>query len=102
MQSITPTDLAALGDTATIVDVRERDEYDAAHVPGVIHVALSELTSRFAELPDDRTLYVMCLSGGRSVQATNFLTAQGRDAVNVLGGITEWYHAGLPIERSAA
>ena len=44
MQSITPTDLAALGDTATIVDVRERDEYDAAHVPGVIHVALSELT----------------------------------------------------------
>ncbi|MBN9607067.1 MAG: rhodanese-like domain-containing protein [Actinomycetales bacterium] len=101
MDSISPTELAAI-DGATIVDVREQDEYDAAHVPGVTLVPLSELAARWSDLPTDRTLYVMCASGGRSVQATQFLEQQGYDAVNVLGGITEWYREGLPVEMAGS
>lgn len=101
MKSIEPTELAALGDDATIIDVRQPDEYEAAHVDGATLIPLGELTGRLGELPADRTLYIMCHSGGRSAQATAFLEAQGIDAVNVVGGITGWYGAGLPIERGA-
>ncbi|MCS0499086.1 rhodanese-like domain-containing protein [Protaetiibacter mangrovi] len=101
MNSIEPAELAALGATAAIVDVRQPDEYAAAHVSGAQLIPLGELPARLDELPADRTLYVICHSGGRSAQATAFLEAQGIDAVNVIGGILGWHGAGLPIEQGA-
>ncbi|PZQ88187.1 MAG: sulfurtransferase [Leifsonia xyli] len=99
MKTIEATELAALGDDATIIDVRQPDEYEAARVAGATLIPLGELTGRLDELPADRTLYIMCHSGGRSAQATAFLEAQGIDAVNVAGGITAWAGAGLPVEQ---
>ncbi len=101
MRSIEPLELAALGDEAVIVDVREPYEYEGARVEGARLVPLGELTERLAELPADRTFYVMCHSGVRSAQATAFLAERGFDAVDVLGGILGWYHAGLPIVEGA-
>jgi rhodanese-related sulfurtransferase len=100
MNSIHPVELAALGSDVSIVDVREADEYDAMRVPGVIHIPLGQLPERVDELPTGR-LYVMCASGRRSARATQLLEAQGHDAVNVLGGITEWFREGLPVEQGA-
>ncbi|MBN9139953.1 MAG: rhodanese-like domain-containing protein [Micrococcales bacterium] len=99
MKSIEPTELAALGDGVALIDVREPDEYEVAHVEGATLIPLGELPQRLGELPAGETLYVMCHSGGRSAHATAFLEAQGIDAVNVLGGITGWFGAGLPVER---
>jgi rhodanese-related sulfurtransferase len=100
MHSIHPVDLAALGSDVTIVDVREADEYDAMRVADVIHIPLGQLPDRVDELPTGR-LYLMCAAGGRSARATQWLETQGRDAVNVLGGITEWFREGLPVEQGA-
>lgn len=97
MNTIEPAELAALGDDAVIVDVRQPEEYRAAHVEGALLVPLGELVERMGELPSDGTLYVMCHSGGRSAQATAYLEAQGFDAVNVSGGILAWFGAELPI-----
>lgn len=44
---------------------------------------------------------MMCASGGRSSRATAHLTAGGYDAVNVMGGITEWYRNGHPVNYQA-
>ena len=96
MNTIQPAELAALED-AVIIDVRQPEEYDAAHVDGARLVPLGELVDRIGELPADSTLYMMCRSGARSAQATAYLEAQGYDAVNVDGGIIAWYEAGLPI-----
>ena len=82
---------------AVLVDVREIDEWEAGHAPDAIHIPLGELTERVGELPTDRTVYVLCHVGGRSAQATRVLTGQGIDAVNIDGGIVEWYRAGLPV-----
>lgn len=102
MTTITAADLAALGADATIVDVREPDEYTSARVHGAMNVPLGTLPTRLAELPRDRPLYVMCLSGGRSARATAFLVDEGFDAIDLEGGITRWYQAGFPVETEVA
>jgi rhodanese-related sulfurtransferase len=101
MNNITTTDLAAMGAEATIIDVREEDEFAAARVAGATNVPLSVLAERVDEIPRDRTVYVMCLSGGRSARATAFLQERGLDVVNVLGGINQWYGDGLPVVQAA-
>lgn len=39
----------------------------------------------------------MCRVGGRSAQVTQYLVAQGLDAVNVDGGMLAWDAAGRPM-----
>lgn len=81
-----------------LVDVREASEFGMMRVPGALLLPLSELTTRFEELPHERPLLLMCAAGGRSGRATDFLVANGYpDAVNVAGGITAWNAAGLPV-----
>ena len=101
MQSISAAAAHQLGD-AYIIDVREPDEVAQARVDGAVHIPLSSLVERLDEVPRDRTVYVMCHAGGRSAQATQFLEAKGVDAVNIKGGITAWYRAGLPVTMGGA
>lgn len=96
MQQATPAEVHALADTH-ILDVREPDEVAQARVDGTQHIPLGDLVERLDEVPRDRTVYVMCHVGGRSAQATQYLGAQGIDAVNITGGIVAWYRAGLPV-----
>ena len=96
MQQATPDEVHANAD-AYILDVREPHEVTQARIDGAQHIPLASLVERLDEVPRDRTVYVMCHVGGRSAQATQFLEANGIDAVNVTGGILEWYRAGLPV-----
>jgi rhodanese-related sulfurtransferase len=99
--SISVHDLAAVlaADPATpLVDVREAHEYAAVHVAGATSMPMSVVPVRAAaEIPRDRTVYVICHSGGRSMQASMWLSAQGYDVVNVAGGTAEWAANGLPV-----
>jgi len=93
-----PTVVAtAVPDGATILDVREDDEWAAGHIVGSVHVPLSELPARAADIPDADPLVVVCKVGGRSAQVTAWLTGQGRDAVNLTGGVKAWADAGRPL-----
>ena len=96
MRSMTPADVHAI-DGAVILDVREPHEHERAHIEGTIDIPLGELVARIDEVPRDTTVYVLCHVGGRSAQATQYLETQGFDAVNIDGGIVEWYRAGLPV-----
>ncbi|HZM32098.1 MAG TPA: rhodanese-like domain-containing protein [Acidimicrobiales bacterium] len=81
---------------AALIDVREPDEYTAAHVPGATLVPLATVPDRLADVPTDGTVYVICAKGARSLRAAEFYRAQGIDAVNVAGGTNAWVDAGLP------
>lgn len=98
MKAVTPTEYAALGDDAVLIDVREPDEVATVSIPGAIVMPMSTLGDHLDELPDG-TLYVICHAGGRSARVVTALEQQGRDAVNVLGGITQWEQEGLPVRR---
>ncbi|QYG95515.1 rhodanese-like domain-containing protein [Iamia sp. SCSIO 61187] len=84
------------GSGVTVIDVREPHEYEEGHVPGAMLIPLGEVPDRVAEVPDDRTVYLVCAVGGRSMRAAEHLAAQGRDVVNVAGGTKGWIAAGLP------
>jgi rhodanese-related sulfurtransferase len=90
-----------LDEGASVFDVRQPDEYEEAHVPGVVLIPLNDVPDRVGEFPTDATVYVICKSGGRSAKATEFLRAQGVDAVNVAGGTMGWIEAGKPVETGA-
>ncbi len=88
-----------LGDEggALIVDVREPNEYNQIRAKGAVLLPLGRLNNRVGDLPRDREILLMCRTGGRSSNATQFLAANGFENVtNVSGGIMAWYNAGLP------
>lgn len=88
---------------ALFLDVREEEEFEAAHIPGSQLLPLSEFMKRFeAELPKDRDIVVHCRSGKRSAQATEFLNERGYNAVNVGGGMLAWQEAEFPVETDQA
>ena len=98
--SIAPRDAAAeaAGGAAVIVDVREPDEFAQERVEGAALVPLSGFRERFADLPKDRPLLMLCAAGSRSSSATMFLLQNGwTDVRNVTGGMIGWSSAGLPV-----
>lgn len=97
MKEITVTELSALTEPV-VIDVREMGEYEAAHIPGVIHIPMGEVVARIGEIPADVPVHVICALGGRSAQVAEYLAAHGYDAVNIAGGTTAWQQAGLATE----
>jgi rhodanese-related sulfurtransferase len=85
---------AAHSHGATVLDVRNPDEYDTAHVPGAVLIPLPELASRQAEIPAGDPLYVICAVGGRSLTAAKALADGGYPAISVAGGTNGWIERG--------
>ncbi|HET6937244.1 MAG TPA: rhodanese-like domain-containing protein [Nocardioides sp.] len=77
----------------TVLDVREPVEWQYGHIDGALHIPLGELTARLDEVPEGQTL-VVCKVGSRSAYAAGWLAQQGRDAVNLDGGMLDWEAAG--------
>lgn len=82
---------------AVLLDVRELGEWTVGRDPRAVHIPLGQLPARYAELPADRAIVVICRSGRRSDLAAGHLRATGRDAVNLAGGMQAWQAAGLPV-----
>jgi glyoxylase-like metal-dependent hydrolase (beta-lactamase superfamily II)/rhodanese-related sulfurtransferase len=72
----------------TVVDVRQRAEFEAGHVPGAINVELGSLAQ--TPLPD-APVTVMCGHGERAMTGASILTARNHRDVSVLdGGPDTW------------
>ncbi len=101
MQEVTPQEgQRRVQAGALLVDVREPDEYRDVHAQGALLLPLSELETRYQELPQGRELVMICRSGARSARAAEFLHAQGyAQAINLAGGTIAWQEAGLPTEK---
>ena len=101
LESISVHDLAkrldAKAEKPFVLDVRTEQEWDEGHIDGAHHIHGGVLTDRFAEVPKDRPVSVICGSGYRGSIAASFLKREGYEAVsNVLGGMTAWKNAKLP------
>lgn len=95
MKTCTASHLAgAFTDGATVLDVREPDEYVRGHVPGAMLIPLGELPRRTSEVPRRGPVYVICASGRRSMAAADILEAAGMEAISVDGGTDEWIAQG--------
>lgn len=93
MKSISTSELQAkieVGEAVNLIDVREVGEVEAGHIPGIVNIPLGLLEFRMHELDKNKHYYMICRSGGRSGQATAFLTAQGYNVTNMTGGMLDW------------
>ncbi len=94
------------GDSPLVVlDVREKDAFDAAHVPGAKHLPRGQLELRINEvLPDPTTRIVTVCEFGKistlaaaTLRDLGFLRAAALD-----GGMKAWRDGGFPVESGAA
>lgn len=98
LPEVTPQEAAALAEQgALLLDVRNDDEWAAGHAPAAQYLTLGELTARVGEVPSDRRIVAICRAGGRSAKAAEYLLGEGRDVVNMVGGMQAWAAAGLPV-----
>ncbi|HYG78482.1 MAG TPA: rhodanese-like domain-containing protein [Planctomycetota bacterium] len=77
---------------AVLLDVREKEEWDAGHLKSAKLVPLSSLktaASAPADVPKDKPVYVHCRSGKRSLVATEILKKFGIDARALKPGYEE-------------
>jgi rhodanese-related sulfurtransferase len=87
-------------DGAQLVDVREQEEWNEAHIPGTLHIPLGDLARRTGELDASRPVVAVCRSGNRSKTAVQILERAGiKDASSMAGGVIAWAQAGKPLER---
>jgi rhodanese-related sulfurtransferase/DNA-binding transcriptional ArsR family regulator len=80
-----------------LIDVRPREEFEAAHIPGAISIPLSELELQFSTLPQNADIAAYCRGPYcvYAAQAARFLTHHGFRASRVEEGVYEWQqHAG--------
>ncbi|MBL1320872.1 MAG: rhodanese-like domain-containing protein [Methylophaga sp.] len=104
LAEISPQQAAEIveSNNAVIIDVRTQSEWDAGHIPGAIHIPLSEVKGRLDEFKafDGKEIVMQCRSGKRSAAAGKILLAAGyEDVSNLTGGIDAWGKAKLPVEQ---
>jgi|SRR5215218_10915681 len=87
---------ARLADGWTLLDVRTDEEWADGRIAGSVHIPMDQLLQRLDEV-DDRVVCV-CAVGARSARVAQFLNSQGREAVNLDGGLHAWAVSGYPIE----
>jgi hydroxyacylglutathione hydrolase len=86
-----------------ILDVRERSEWDAGHIPGALHVPYHDLRELPEAVDPGAPLAVICASGQRAAVAASLVQRQGgKDVWHVVdGGVGTWARSGFELERAA-
>ena len=76
---------------ASVLDVREPDEFEAGHIEGAIHVPLGDLETNLDRIPTDRPLLAYCGHGERSSTALSILQRAGLGPLlNLDEGFEAW------------
>jgi sulfur-carrier protein adenylyltransferase/sulfurtransferase len=80
-------------DGTLLLDVRTRVETHISSISGAVNIPLDELEKRVGEVKawDDKTVFVFCQAGLRSLKAIELLQKEGiQNLVNIEGGISRW------------
>ena len=86
---------------AVIVDVREKNEWDAGHLKDAKFIPQSklkveaELAALLKELPKDKVIYTHCRAGGRALTCGEILKKQGYDVRPLKPGYEDLIKAGF-------
>ncbi|MEN2665985.1 rhodanese-like domain-containing protein [Listeria aquatica] len=73
-----------------IIDVRDAEDFKKGHIPAARNIPIHELGERFIELDPKIDYAIICYAGGRSEQASIFLSGKGYRVTNVMGGMGAW------------
>lgn len=80
-----------------ILDVRKDGEYKSTHLEHAQHFALDFINEQMHEISKDKTYYIHCAGGYRSVIAASILKARGfHNLVDIAGGFAAIKKTDLP------
>tara|TARA_B100000925_G_scaffold201572_1_gene152795 strand:+ start:719 stop:1120 length:402 start_codon:yes stop_codon:yes gene_type:complete len=97
---ISPQNLVALSnnETAFIVDLRDSEQFQNGHITGSINIPFLNLSNRTNEIPQDKSVILVCEMGNVSPNAGELLKKEGFKELLILrGGINEWRIQNLPL-----
>ena len=89
------------GERFYLVDVREKSEWAAGHIPNALHLGKGVIERDGEQaIPDTSAEIILYCGGGfRSALAADNLKKMGyKNAVSMDGGFGAWRQAGFPIE----
>lgn len=92
------------GDRFVLVDVREESEFNAARIPGAVHIGKGVIERDIeAKIPDTAAQIVLYCGGGyRSALAALNLQQMGyTNVISMDGGFRGWKEAGLEVDSTS-
>lgn len=79
------------GEPLVILDVREPQELAICKIEGSLDIPMQSIPSNIDKLDKSTPLVVVCHSGMRSMQVTQWLRQNGyENAANLRGGVDSW------------
>lgn len=75
-----------------LLDVRPKEEYDEAHIPGAVSIPIEELRGKLSTLPTNYDVVAYCRGPYclLSVEAVKLLKTKGINAFRLENGVQDW------------
>ena len=74
-----------------IIDVREPEEYQEAHIPGIPLLPMGEIPELIDQFDKEAEYILVCRSGRRSLEVSKYFQSEGIQQVhNYAGGMLAW------------
>jgi len=73
-----------------LVDVRSEKSYKEGHIEGALNIPLYRFSTRYAEIPLDRTVVLVDDRGFRTFLAGSYLEMRGYRVMRLFGGMEAW------------
>ena len=76
-----------VADGASIIDIREKDQFEKGHLKAAVNIPFSQVRKRISEFPTDKPIFILCRTGQDSYNVVLTLQYLGfEDVYNVCGG----------------
>ena len=100
-QRISAAAIDELEGNITIIDIRNKNEWEGGHIENSTNIPLNHLMDRISEVPVSGPVIVHCQGGYRSMIATSLLEKEGRGNVfDLVGGYQAWVSTKQPVTES--
>jgi rhodanese-related sulfurtransferase len=84
-----------------IIDIRGKVAYDLLHLQAAQNIAGSKLIANIKELPDNKTYYIYCEDGERSLSLISYLKRSGlHNFYHITGGFQALHQADAPMQTN--
>lgn len=78
-------------DKPIIIDIRNKISYNNGHINNAINISYEDLLVNYDKyLSKDKTYFIYCSKGTKSVKLCQLLQLKGYKTINILGGYQAW------------